>query len=245
MPPPAGRWYLPEIHDVHPGMQDRLDALIALFPADAAGRIAFSVVPNWQGRAPVDADPGFAARLRALPGVAVLHGWTHSLGPSLPDWLLYGHDNRSEFRRLSEAEAGARLDAGIAMLGGVLGAVPRWFCAPRWQQSAGASAALRARGFAGWMTVGALVPATGAPVPLPALNFDEGERRWKVALAALARGPRREALVAGGRPFRFVLHPGDLDHPPLVAEIRALSARLSAGGWRAVDLPGALRQAAA
>jgi hypothetical protein len=227
----AAPWFLPEVHDLHPLMQDRIDALAALFPAAAEGRIAWSVVPDWQGRAPIAADPAFAARLARLSGTFVLHGFTHSLGPSLADWLLYGHDNRSEFRALDEAEAGRRLDAGLAAFAAAGLRRPTWFCAPRWQQSAATGPALAARGFAGWMTRRALVPAAGAPRPLPAVNFDEGERGWKVALAALPRRAAIRRLLAARRPFRFVLHPGDLDRPWLVAEIRALAAQLENDGW--------------
>ncbi|MFN6976847.1 MAG: DUF2334 domain-containing protein [Gemmobacter sp.] len=232
-------WFLPEIHDLHPLMQDRIDALIALLPPAAVGRIAFSVVPDWQGRAPIAADARFAARLRGLPGDLVLHGFTHSLGPSLLDWLFYGHDNRSEFRALDSAEAARRLDAGLAAFAAAGLPRPTWFCAPRWQQSPATAPALAARGFAGWMTGGALVHADGRAAPLPALNFDEGERGWKIALAALPRRLRIPRLLAARRPFRFVLHPGDLDHPWLVAEIRALAARLADEGWTARGLDAA------
>jgi len=229
-------WFLPEIHDLHPGMQDRLEALIDLFPPVARGRIAFSIVPDWQGKAPLDAHPRFADRLRALPGTAVLHGYTHSLGPSLADWFFYGHDNRSEFRNLDADEAARRIDLGQTMLTRVMGAAPRWFCAPRWQQSAATGPVLRARGFRGFMTTRGITLFDGRTVALPALNFDEGERGWKIALAALPRRPRLMAIPRARKPFRFVLHPGDLDHPFLIREIRTLSARLIDGGWTARGL---------
>jgi predicted deacetylase len=234
----AAPWYLPEIHDLHPLMQDRIDALLALFPEAARPHVAWSVVPDWQGSAPIAADPAFAARLRALPGTLVLHGHTHSLGPSLADWVFYGHDNRSEFRALGAAEAGRRLDAGLAAFAAAGLPRPAWFCAPRWQQSPATGPALTARGFMGWMTARALV-RQGRSIPVPALNFDEGERGWKVALAALPRRVAIPRLLAARRPFRFVLHPGDLDRRWLVAEIRALAARLENDGWTPRGLPEA------
>ena len=235
----AAPWYLPEIHDLHPLMQDRIDPLLALFPAAARPHVAWSVVPDWQGRAPIEADPAFAARLAALPGALVLHGYTHSLGPSLLDWAIYGHDNRSEFRALGAAEAARRLDAGLAAFAAAGLPRPAWFCAPRWQQSAATAPALAARGFAGFMTAAALVAGTRR-IALPALNFDEGERGWKVALAALPRRLRIPHLLAARRPFRFVLHPGDLDRPWLAAEIRARAARLDREGWVPRSLPEAV-----
>ncbi|MEI2685616.1 MAG: DUF2334 domain-containing protein [Cypionkella sp.] len=91
------RVYLPEIHDLHPGMAARIDPLLALLPHDARRVVAWSVVPDWQGRAPLTAHPGFCERLRGLEGDIVLHGLTHSLGPDWFNWVVYGHDNRSEF----------------------------------------------------------------------------------------------------------------------------------------------------
>lgn len=243
-PPALARAYVPEIHDVHPGMAPLLDRLRDLIPEAGRDRIAWLVVPNWQGRHPIEADPAFAARLRALPGTMVLHGWTHSLGPEFWNRLLYGHDDRSEFRALSEAEAEDRLSRGLAALEGALGARPRWFCAPRWQQGAGAEAALRRLGFGAWMRTGELVGRDGRTSRLPAINFDEGERTWRNRAGTWLRRPLIRRHLATGRPFRLALHPDDLGRPTVLAQIEELCRGLERGGWRALSPDEALEAGA-
>jgi predicted deacetylase len=234
------RRYLPEIHDLYPGMAGQLSDLIGLFPATALGKIAFSIVPNWQDTQPLTQDATFAARLRALPGTPVLHGLTHSLGPDFMNWLMYGHDNRSEFARLSQAETQDRLDRGLAVLTEVLGQAPRWFCAPRWQQSRHLEPALAALGFRGCLTRTALSTYDGPSVSMPALNFDEGARLVKIALGAMGRRVQVPNLLRRGQPFRFVLHPDDLTRPATLREIRATLARMQAEGWQPMSLDQAL-----
>lgn len=236
LPPGLGRVFLPEVHDVHPGMAPLLERLLGLLPGAAAERAALLVVPDWQGRHPLDAAPDFAARLRGLPGTLVLHGYTHSLGPDFLNWLLYGHDNRSEFARLPPGEGAARLAKGMAMLERALGRRPAWFCAPRWQQDHATAAALRAIGLKGWMLTRGLALADGRLVPIPALNFDEGDRAWRNRLATGLREGTIRRLLAQGRPFRLALHPDDLGRPAVVRQIERLSGALERDGWRPMTL---------
>ncbi len=245
-PRPAAlrRVFVPEIHDVHPGMEPLLDRLIGLVPEAGRDRIAFLIVPNWQGRHPLSGDPAFAARLRALPGTRVLHGWTHSLGPEFWNGLLYGHDNRSEFRTLSGIEAEDRLSRGLAMMEASLGERPRWFCAPRWQQGAPVEEALRRLGVEAWMRIGQFVHAGGVEAQIPAINFDEGDRAWRNRGGVLLRRWTIRRHLGTGLPFRFVLHPDDLGRPAVVAQIQEVRRGLEAGGWRAMSADEYLRAAA-
>jgi predicted deacetylase len=237
---PLHRRYLPEIHDLHPSMAGALDDLIGLFPVEAQEKIAFSIVPDWMGAESLTAAPAFSARLRALKGTPVLHGLTHSLGPDFLNWLLYGHDNRSEFARLSASENQERLQKGLAIWTQALGTAPRWFCAPRWQQNRHLEPALAALGFRGCLTGWAISCFDGASLPMPTLNFDEGARAVKIALGALARKAMVPRLLRAGQPFRFVLHPDDLTRPATLREIKAVLARMQDQGWRAVSLEQAL-----
>ncbi len=233
------RWhkvYLPEIHDLYPGMKPGADALCAVFPPAARDRVAWSIVPNWQGRLALTGHPDAAAELAALPGTPVLHGWTHSLGPDWINWVFYGHDNRSEFLRLSEAEAGDRIARGVAEFRDALGTAPRWFCAPRWQLSAGGAVALHKAGFAGHLSGAGIEVYGEGTVPLPALNFDEGERGWKQALARVARVPKARRLLARGTPFRLVIHPDDLRFPAVRADLERCVEAMEHDGWRALGL---------
>jgi len=184
------RFYVPEIHDVYPGMEARLDDMLGVLPEPARREVPLLVVPNWQGKACLDPSGDFAKRIKAHAGAKVLHGWTHSLGPDFMNWLLYGHDNRSEFARLDAPAAEDRLLRGIAVFAEAFGAAPEWFCAPRWQQSRKATDVMGKLGFRGYMARGAYRLMTGESVPLPALNFDEGDRPTRTRyFAACAISP--------------------------------------------------------
>lgn len=233
-PPTWSHFYIPEIHDVYPGMESELDAMLAVMPQAARQVAALLVVPDWQGRAPIAADGGFLARIKGLPGEKVLHGWTHSLGPDLLNWLLYGHDNRSEFARLSRAQAADRIARGLEAFA-AMGERPRWFCAPRWQQSGPTRAALQDAGIEACMLGDRLELFSGLSVPMPALNFDEGDRRLRNRVMHLLRRGRIERLLTAGEPFRVSLHPADVHDPVAWRQVKGLFARLEAGGWTPVS----------
>ncbi|MEL7026487.1 MAG: DUF2334 domain-containing protein [Pseudomonadota bacterium] len=229
--------YLPEIHDLHPGMADRLDRLIGAFPQRAQPLIAYSVVPNWMGTHPLDKAPDFVERLKNLPGSLALHGWTHSQGPDFLNWLLYGHENRSEFGGIDAAETAQRLDKGLAMFSAAGLARPTWFCAPRWTPSASLADALAERGFEGQLARTGL-DVGGTHLAVPPLNFDEGSRYWKIAPGRVLRNGQIKRLLGAKKPFRLVLHPDDLDHPKTFAQFEQTVARLEAEGWEPVGLSG-------
>lgn len=236
LPAPPPGTYLPEIHDLAPHMAPRLPAMLDAFPAEAHPKIAHLIVPNWQGTEPLDGAPHFAATLRGLAGTPVLHGWTHSLGPDLWNRLMYGHDNRSEFAKLTAAETAERLTKGLAMLDRVLGRRPDWFCAPRWQGSAALAPALRGAGIGGRMTADALIHDDHGQLEIPALNFDDGARAPVIAAATAARRYRIRHVLKTRSPFRLVLHPDDVTRPRVFSQFRALVADLAADGWRPLGL---------
>ncbi|MDJ1008425.1 MAG: DUF2334 domain-containing protein [Paracoccaceae bacterium] len=235
-----GKRFLPEIHDLHPGMADRLDRLIAVFPEPARAHIAYSVVPNWHGQHPLSSDLSFAERVSALPGEKVLHGWTHTKGPDLLNWVLYGHENRSEFQGLSRGDTEERLDLGLAMFAEAGLARPGWFCAPRWMSSPSLDTTLKARGFRGVLARDRVKVFGAGQPPLPPLNFDEGARSWKIGPGRVLRQRLIAKLLKEMRPFRFVLHPDDLDHPKTFAQIERTMARLLAAGWTPIGLDEAI-----
>lgn len=235
------RFYVPEIHDIYPGMETELEAMLGMLPAPARRVAALLVVPDWQARAPIASHPAFLDRLRALPGEKILHGWTHSLGPDFLNWLLYGHDNRSEFARLDEEQAAARIARALEGFG-ALGAKPRWFCAPRWQQSAGARAALARAGFGAYMLNRSLETFSGTSVPLPALNFDEGDRRLRNRIMHALREGRIARLLSAGAPFRVALHPADVRDTVAWDQVRRLFARLEGEGWEPVPPDAAVER---
>lgn len=231
----GSKTYLPEIHDLYPSMAAKLETMIGAFPAQARAHIVYSVVPNWMGREPLTEAPDFAARIADLPGVLALHGLTHTQGPSWINWVLYGHENRSEFAGLSGPETARRLDEGLAIFAAAGLPRPSWFCAPRWTPSASLNAGLFQRGFAGVLARGGF-DLPDAQVKIPPLNFDEGERSWKIGPGRVLRDGVINRLMRAGQPFRLVLHPDDLDHPKTFAQFQRTVARLEAEGWTPAPL---------
>lgn len=217
-------------------MAPMLEDMIAAFPVAARAHMVHLVVPNWQAHAPLEGDPGFAARLRELEGTMVLHGWTHSAGADLANRVFYGHDNRSEFARLDATETRRRLAQGKAMLHRCLDQPPRWFCAPRWQGNRHLETALHALDFQGVMTLRGLNDLQGRQMALPALNFDNGGRAVMIALAQALRHVQIRSLLARRRPFRLVLHPDDLSRPMVIAQFRRLVRQLEDEGWQPLGL---------
>lgn len=234
------RFYVPEVHDIHPGMEDQLDALLDVWPQEARQHLALLVVPNWQNRHSLDAAAPFARRIAALPGEKVLHGWTHSLGPDFWNWLLYGHDNRSEFATLDREEARSRISAGVQAFETSLGAAPRWFCAPRWHQSRAATEALREAGLAGYMLRGSLRLFSGAVATMPSLCFDEGDRKLRSAVARTLREATIGRLFRMGRPFRVTLHPSDVQDAAAWRQVQRVMKRLDDEGWSPLGLDDAI-----
>ena len=238
----ATRFYVPEVHDIFPGMERELDAMLDVWPSGAYDKLALLVVPDWQSRFPLPASPDFVKRISRLAGEKVLHGLTHSLGPEFWNWLLYGHDNRSEFGKLDAEEARERVAAGLKSFEDNLGIRPRWFCAPRWHQSAAATDVLRETGFEGYMLRNSLQLFSGNSVSLPALCFDEGERRIRSAIARHLREFTIGRLFRAGRPFRITLHPSDVTDVPAWRQVQRVMQRLSDEGWTPLSLDEAMAQ---
>jgi uncharacterized protein len=230
--------YAVEIHDLSPATGGRLDALLALLPPRARDVAALLVVPNWGGHLPITAHPAFVADLAGRPGEKVLHGLTHSRGPSRWNALWYGTEDESEFGRLTRADAASRLDEAIALFATAFGERPRWFCAPRWRESAGAANAVAAA-FPARLRRRDLRIGETRRVAAESLWFDDGARRAARTIGAWLRAPRRRALLGGRQPFRLVLHPRDLEQAAVRREIETVGAMLEAQGWTPVSL-GAL-----
>lgn len=225
------RTYLPEIHDVHPGMERELDRLLEVLPEEARPLSSLLVVPDWSGRHPLSAHPAFSSRLRDFPGEKVLHGLTHSLGRDWWNTLAYGTENHAEFAALKAADAHERLSRGRRLFEDALGETPTWFCAPRWQQSAAVCEVLGQMGFQGYMLAGRYQAIDGARLSLPAICFDDGGLAWRRSAGRLQRAVMIRRWLAHGTPFRLTLHPNDLLDPKTWAQVIGLMTSLVENGW--------------
>ena len=199
-----------------------------------------AVVPYWMGSERLDRDPELIAWLRNHPGEKVLHGFTHASGRNWWNALWYGTANHDEFARLDEHDSLARLRRAMEIYRACFGSPPRWFCAPRWRQSAAAGKALTQLGLRAVMLRERILVQPNRSVPLPAVCFDEG-RRWAAQWTGrLRRAGQLRRLLHGGRSFRLTLHPADLNHKATWMEIRHLIANLEQGGWEPISLEEAI-----
>ena len=234
------RRYVPEIHDVCPPLASRLDALLEMLPDTARPAAALLVVPNWAGDHPLHAYPDLVGRLNPHPGEKVRRGSTRARGSEWCTWLAYGTEQHAEFARLSEDEAAERIIKGVIIYERCLGTRPRWFCAPRWRQSAGTAAALARAGLHGYMLQDRCVTLDGRSISLSALQFDEGRRRMRRTAARYLRARQARRLLAAGESFRLVLHPSDLDDRAVRREIADLIGWLHREGWTPLPFGEAL-----
>ncbi len=232
---PAGV-FIPEIHDVSSAANGELSAMLALLPPDAQAVAPLLVVPRWRGARAITECPELVAELMSLPGEKVLHGFTHSLGPSAWNHIVFGTDNESEFAGCTQAEAFERLRAACALFGEAFGYAPRWFCAPRWHEGRETSLALRQIGIRGRM-LRTCYDVGDAQLPIEAVWFDDGTRTVTRALARHVRARRLQRILSERRPFRLVLHPRDAADEPTRYEIGELIARLQGDGWHPAALP--------
>jgi uncharacterized protein len=230
------RHYYIESHDASPAAAKVIDLLVARLPAPIAAMASIFVVPNWAGRWPLAQHPGFVDRVRAHPGTKVLHGTTHTLGARFWDRLYFGTENESEFAGLDEHAAASRLHEGREAFVEAFGEMPHWFCAPRWQMSAGSHRALAAAGIPGVLTRDHISWHGRVVAHAPAVWFDDGTRRAVRTIAGQLRRRRVRMLFTAGGPLRVTLHPRDVDDRKATAEITALVDSLGTAGWTARPL---------
>jgi uncharacterized protein len=228
------RTYIPEIHDVHPGMECELEQLLAALPGNARPLSALLVVPDWGGRQPLHAHPAFVSRLRDFPGMKVLHGLTHSLGHDVWNRFFYGTENHAEFAALSAVAAHERLTRAMALHEDAFQESPTWFCAPRWQQSAAVRRTLAELGLEGYMLGSRYEKVDGTRLDVPAICFDDGGHAWRRAAGRVQRGLMIRSWLAAGTPFRLTLHPNDLSDPQTWAQVTGLITALEENGWQAM-----------
>ncbi len=242
-----GRWYVPELHDIHPGSADAFDDMLGLLPIAARRVAAVLLVPRYEGAKPLDRDPRLVDRLTGIGGELVLHGHTH-VAPDTP-WnrLWYGTRNDAEYARLPTDAARHAIVEGARLVESATGLRPRWFCAPRWRYSSGTTRALHELRWPGWLLQNAIVTLQAGPVgephlvsrPSPTIWFDDGERPWRRSAAAWLRGRRLAAILSGNRPFRLAIHPRDVMDQETRHDIRRLLDTLDATGWRPTTVTGA------
>lgn len=208
---------LVSIHDVTPAHEDRVRRILAMLGSAGVRQLALLVVPRWHGASDLREAPEFCAMLRDLQsrGTEIfLHGLRHDEVGVPRAWHhhLRGFsrtDGEGEFMALPPAEAGARLDEGLATFRDV-GLAPIGFVPPAWLHGEGSENLLRARRLdvteSSWSVTDV---ATGASHRAPAFCWSTLAAWHEVAGPLVQAGRLR---VQRGLPLlRVAIHPPDID----------------------------------
>ena len=223
------------IHDVAPATWPACERLLALVDAIGAPPLTLLVVPDWHRCGPIDADPAFrrAIDARVARGDELaLHGLVHLDEAGPPHGVLDRLRRRvltageGEFAALDEAEASARIDAGLQRFARC-GWSAQGFVPPAWLAGDGARTALARTALRWTSTHGTL---------------EDVRRRWRLAAPALGASARsswrrrasRAWLPLAARAWqaapllRVALHPADATHADLIDGWRRVLAALLA-----------------
>lgn len=213
------RLLLVSIHDVAPPLERQVRALWDLCRTRGITP-ALLVVPNWHGRAPLEAAPHFVQWVRrcADEGAEVLlHGERHDehgLSRTWGDhWRAWGRTaGEGEFVSLDELRARERIGRGLALLDH-LGLDAVGFVPPAWLARPGC-----------WRAVGRAGLRLSEDASAVHLHAGDAWRRvaspvvrWSGRTSVRAHGSAAVAaarwhLQRRARYVRLALHPGDLAH---------------------------------
>jgi uncharacterized protein len=208
------------LHDVAPRTLDACRAIAARLDSTGVAPLALLVVPAFHGDPPFGRDSDTARWLRARQArgdEVVLHGYRHladraprPLGDRLRARLLSAGEG--EFLALGEAEASARLSAGLDALAAAGLGRPEGFVAPAWLLGEPARRAAARLGFAYTTThrrIDDLARDLRHPAPAVSLSCRTPLRAAasRVVVPYLWRAAARTAVL------RAALHPIDLGAP--------------------------------
>jgi predicted deacetylase len=241
-------WLVVSVHDVAPPQWDQVQRTLGALAAIGVTRRSLLVIPNFQGRWPLEAQPRFVEALRRLQAQGdemVLHGYEH-VGVGTPSGPVDRFRNRwftqheGEFLSLDYAEARRRLELGLAQTRRA-GLDTRGFVAPAWLASPASIRAMRDCGFEHTNSYWHVSDLTaGRTHRAPSLVFGPGHLNEDVGIAAQRLLSR---WLAHRRIVRVVLHPPCIDRPARFARILGMIRTQLAGHQPATyaDLAGLLR----
>jgi predicted deacetylase len=222
------------MHDVAPPSRERVERILDLLTRIGVTRRSLLVIPNLQGRFPVDQDDRFCRWLRQRRDAGdeiVLHGYEHvavaaprTTGERFRNrWFTNGE---GEFLALDYDDARDRVIRGQAVLRRA-GFNPVGFVAPAWLIGEPGLRAVRDIGFEYTNSYFALSDlARERSHVAPSLVFGPGRLNEELGIALqrrLARVLRRCPVV------RVVVHPPCIDHDARMASIISIIEQQLAG----------------
>lgn len=230
--PDARRLLAVELHDVAPSTWAECAALLRMLDDVGATNLTLLVVPRFHDERAFADDPAFVAALdeRLARGDELcLHGYTHRDDEPPPRSLRGFVERRvmtraeGEFAAIGEADAGARLSAGVAMFRAV-GWPLHGFVPPAWLLGDPARRALAASGHRfEYVSLRAGIHRLPDWRFVPSANLCYSpDRRWRRTMSRVLI--RRELRRAAAMPMlRMSLHPQDARVPEVVRHWRALA----------------------
>jgi uncharacterized protein len=219
---------LVSIHDVSPA-HDQAIQRIWTHCHSLGVRPALFVVPNWHGEWPIEDYRLFIDWVRdceagGFGADVFLHGERHDehgVRRELADELrAFGRtDGEAEFLTLRYGAARQRIERGLRCLR-ACGLSPVGFVAPAWLAHAECTVALSDTGVAISETTDAItLHSRGMRLASPVLRWST-RTPWRAAASQVV-ARTASMLNANHWLVRVALHPGDVEHPPTWASVRA------------------------
>lgn len=214
------------IHDVTPAHEQATRAIVRDLAPLIGRRLSLGVVPDWHGRWPLAAHPGYCEFVRHSAEEVLLHGYFHRRrrGRGPVSLLAEGSD---EMNGLDPEETRRTLERGQQLFAELFGARPRGFLAPAWQRGhvrpGNAGTAAQVDHVLGFF---AIESSARKRVPIATWTWDCG--RWaRLGHAGDALG--RVLRSIGGRVPSLAIHPRDLERGFWPRILEVTHALLEAG----------------
>ena len=223
------RQIIVSIHDVHPSSFEACRQQVLFCESLGIRRFSILAVPAFHVHEPLNRSAELVRWLQAREALGdeiVIHGFSHlntSGVTSVSSWFwnrVYTA-NEAEFVHLEFKDARNRIERGRQHLVQA-GLHPVGFVAPGWLMNSHVMKAVFGLGLSYTNSLAAIIPAAGKPV-----------RRHTLCYSASAAWRRHSSLVWNGMLWRMTkgndlvrisLHPGDLEHAALQAQISAILA---------------------
>jgi hypothetical protein len=195
------------IHDATPAYARETQALIRGLAPLLGRRLSFGVVPDWHGKWPLAAHPGYCRMIRESAEELLLHGYFHQRHRGRgPIALVAG--SCDEMNGLDRDETRRTIERGQQVFTDAFGTTARGFLAPGWQPGhvrPGSGAAFPLEHVLGFFSLESL---TGRKIALATWAWDCGRWRWLGHVGhgigwALHSLDRRVPILA--------IHPRDLE----------------------------------
>ena len=219
------------VHDATPAYARETRAMIRDLAPILGCCLSFGVVPNWHGKWPLTAHPGYCRLLQDASAELLLHGFTHRRlrGWSPLTWLAESSD---EMNGLTHEETRHIVQRGQRMFTDAFGRPARGFLAPAWQ----VGHVRPGEGLEQVMGFFSIESATGRKVPLATRTWDCGRWGWLGhvghGLGYLSHSFERGVPV-------LAIHPRDLERGFWPAILR-LTRELVEAGYEPVTVAGLL-----